>query len=363
MTSFLRRCFSTKLPFPQSELPPPRLDYRSLSENITAKSLNALNRKAPIPTDTLPALARSYAEWKRVSVTLNQLRNKRSLVGDRIKNGFTDDDDGQREKQGALDDAAALKSDVKSLETKLSSLDTLLLNLALPIPNDTHPASPLGPESAAKLVYESHAPPHLLPADPNRDHLQIGTHLSLIDLKSGATTTGHAWYFLQNEGALLELALMNYALSVAMNRGYVPVLSPDVVRSDVAHRCGFQPRDSSDQTASHTYHLAPTHPTSPELILAGTAEIPLAGTFANKVLPSSALPVKLVGMSHSFRAEAGARSADSRGLYRVHQFTKVELFVVCQGEKSQGGIGSDEMMEEMLALQKEVLDGLNIPYR
>lgn len=102
------------------------------------------------------------------------------------------------------------------------------------------------------------------------------------------------------------------------------------------------------------YHIASS---SPELILSGTAEIPLAGTFANRVLLGSSLPVKLVGLSHAFRAEAGARSAETRGLYRVHQFTKVELFVVC-GEE-----GSEEMMEDMLSLQKEVLDGLKIPYR
>jgi seryl-tRNA synthetase len=351
--SFIRRYSAT---VPPSELPAPRLDYRALSDNITSKSLNALNRKAPIPSDTLPALARTYAEWKRLGVELNQKRNRRSLLGDRIRNGLAL----QQEKQATLEEAASLKSDVKSLEATLSSLETLLLNLALPIPNDTHPSSPLGPQSAATVVYQS-PPSTLLPADPARDHLKLATHLSLIDLKSGATTTGHAWYFLQNEGALLELALTNYALSLAMKRGYAPVIAPDVVRSDIASRCGFQPRESGEHAAAHMYHIAPS---SPELVLSGTAEIPLAAMSANKVLPASALPLKLVGMSHAFRAEAGARSADTRGLYRVHQFTKVELLVVCQGEGDGEKVkGSEEIMEEMLELQREVLDGLKISYR
>lgn len=365
MTSkFFRRCLSTKLPFPNTELPPPRLDYRALSENVTAKSLNALNRKAPINPDTLPTLARTYGEWKRVNMDLNELRNKRSIVGHQIRSVFNADKQLglQEEKHPVLAEAADLKASIKYLEAELSTLDALLLALALPIPNDTHPSSPLGPESAAKIIHESHPPTHLLPPNPNRDHLKTATQLSLIDFKSGATTTGHAWCFLQNEAALLELALTHYALSIATRRGYSPILPPDVVRADIAHRCGFRPRDAPDQAASehhHTYHITPAHTpaSAPELILAGTAEIPLAGTFANKLLPSSALPAKLVGMSHSFRAEAGARSADTRGLYRVHQFTKVELFVVCQEA------GSDEMLEEMLALQKEILDGLNLPYR
>lgn len=303
-------------------------------------------------------------------------RNRRSLIGERIKREVKDDADvdkeeqnafREREKQEVLAEAAKLKSEVKTLEAKLSSLETLLLHLALPIPNDTHPSSPLGPESAAKVLYESQSNPHsistqsLLTANPDRDHLKISTNLSFVDFKSGATTTGHAWYFLQNEGTLLELALTNYALSIAMKRGYVPVTAPDVVRSDIAYRCGFQPRDSSEQAVSHMYHISSTDPSSPQLILSGTAEIPLAGTFVNKVLPPQVLPVKLVGVSHAFRAEAGARSSETRGLYRVHQFTKVELFVVCRGDWGENG--SEEMMEEMLSLQKEILDGLRIPYR
>lgn len=168
--------------------------------------------------------------------------------------------------------------------------------------------------------------------------------------------TGSSWYYLLNEAALLEIALTNYAMSVALQYGFTPVLTPDVVRSDIASRCGFQPRDNCDPPMAQMYHIE-TAPASPELVLSGTSEIPLAGMFANKVFPSTSLPMKVVGLGHSFRAEAGARGVDTRGLYRVHQFTKVELFSVTTAE------GSEQMMKDMLRVQRTIMDGLGLPFR
>lgn len=261
-----------------------------------------------------------------------------------------------------LEFAKIIKAEISELEGRVARLEEELDALALAIPNDTHPDVPIGPESVAE-TRSTHGP-EPIPADPARDHVSICRALDLIDLEAGATVTGSSWYYLKNEGALLELALVNYALSVAMKYGYTPVTTPDVVRSDIARRCGFQPRDPVDGAASQMYHLmhsadpaeAENHH-HPELVLAGTAEIPLAGMFANKVLSQSDLPKKVVGLGHAFRAEAGARGADTRGLYRVHQFTKLELFVVSEEEKS------DEMMEEMRKMQTEIFEGLGLSFR
>ncbi|KAF8203007.1 hypothetical protein BJ912DRAFT_336937 [Pholiota molesta] len=343
------RCaYSTKLP--TSDLPQPRLDYRNISENITSKSLNALNRKAKIPHDTAASVARNYAECKRISTELNAKRNFRSAIGERVRRSENDAERGE-----ALAEASRLKAEVKELEAKLDAAEQICLLSALSLPNDTHPQSPLGPESAA-VTLSTHGPAPL-PADPKRDHVTVCEHFGLLDLKSGSTVTGSSWYFLQNEAALLELALTNYAMSIAIAHGFTPVTTPDVVRSDIAVRCGFQPRDDTDPPVSHMYHITPTHLSSPELILSGTSEIPLAGSFANKVYSSLNLPLKVVGIGHAFRSEAGARSADTRGLYRVHQFTKVELFAVTAEDSS------DTMMEDMLFVQKSILNGLNLPLR
>ncbi|KAG6821396.1 hypothetical protein H0H93_014193 [Arthromyces matolae] len=333
-------------------LPHPRLDYRAIAENVVKKSNNAINRKAALPIGAIDHVARMYTEHKRLQNDLNAKRNARSIAGENIRRAAEKGDN--EAKQAALLEASRLKTEVTQLETDVGLVESELLSLALAIPNDTHPDSPLGPEGAAITLATCGPTP--IPADPQRDHVAICRKLDLLDFESGSTVTGSSWYYLLNEAALLEIALTNYAMSIALKRGFTPIITPDVVRSDVANRCGFQPRDNSDPPLQQMYHLH-TPPASPELVLSGTSEIPLAGMFANKIFPTTALPFKVVGLGHSFRAEAGARGTDTRGLYRVHQFTKVELFAVTTASESEA------MMSEMVAAQKEIMDGLSLSYR
>ncbi|KAG2022994.1 seryl-tRNA synthetase [Coprinopsis cinerea AmutBmut pab1-1] len=330
-----------------SELPPPRLDYKSIAENVDAKIHNAQIRAAPIPQEDIRTVSKLYNEAKEVSKQLNFQRHQQSQIGERIRKAANEE-----ERAKAKQEAAALKQQVHELQASLQQLEQTYQAYALHIPNDTHPQSPVGPEPSAVTLEVCR--PNTEPADPKRDHVAIAKELDLLDLESGATVTGSSWYFLKNEAALLEMALSNYSMAVAIKHGFTPVTTPDVVRSDVAVRCGFQPRD---QAASHMYHLTKNHETAPQLILSGTAEIPLAGMFANKVYQQAELPLKYVGIGHAFRQEAGARSADTRGLYRVHQFTKVELFAVTDAE------GSEEMMEKMKDIQIEILRDLNLSFR
>ncbi|OBZ68406.1 Serine--tRNA ligase [Grifola frondosa] len=345
-------------PQTSTALPKPRLDYRDISENVVYKSHNAFNRKVLLPVGSVQSVARLYEQQKELSQSLNAQRHSRSVIGERIRAASQD----TALKQAALEDAKKLKAKIAELELQVAEVEEQLFKLAIAIPNDTHPLSPIGPESVAETL-SSHGPPPL-PASTSRDHVSICNALDLLDLKAGATVTGSSWYYLKNEGALLELALVSYALSIAIKHGFTPVTTPDVVRADIARRCGFQPRDPlEDPATSQMYHIdgsseAPVTPHHhPGLVLAGTAEIPLAGMFANHILPSERLPIKVVGLGHAFRAEAGARGADTRGLYRVHQFTKLELFAITKAE------GSEEMMEHLRRLQMEIFEGLDIPFR
>jgi seryl-tRNA synthetase len=147
--------------------------------------------------------------------------------------------------------------------------------------------------------------------------------------------------------------LTNYAMSVALSHGFTPALTPDVIRSDVSERCGFRPRDGE---AQQTYFLSDGQETS-ALCLAGTAEIPLVAMSAAQTFRADQLPLKHVALGRAFRAEAGARGADSRGLYRVHQFSKVEMVVVCAEEES------NRLLEELRAIQEEILDALGLSLR
>lgn len=343
-----------------SGLPQPRLDYRALANNIETKSHNANLRKAPLPHDAIRNIADLYAEQKDLSKELNTARYERTLLGEQIQKSTAN----KEALKHAIGEAKRLKKQVAELEEKLDDVERRLFGLAVRVPNDTHPSVPIGTEEHAQVLSQ-HGPP-AIPASPERDHLSICRQLDLLDLEAAATVTGSSWYYLKNEGALLELALTNYAMSLATARGFRPVMTPDVVRVDVASRCGFQPRDPfGDPPVSQMYHVAnnilPESDTGslrhPELVLAGTAEIPLAGMFANKVLQESELPLKMAGLGHAFRAEAGARGADTRGLYRVHQFTKLELFVVSTESQSEG------IMEEIRAFQTEIFEGLGLTFR
>ena len=353
------RHYSSKSPnnTTTATIPKPRLDYRAISENAVYKSHNAFNRKATLPIGAIQSIERLYNRHKELLHVLNAKRHAQSLIGERIRLAGKDEE----ARRAALQQAKELKSVVSGLEHDLAQVDDELYSLASAVPNDTHPLTPLGPESAAVLL-STHGPDPL-PHSQLRDHVSICRDLGLLDLEAGATVTGSSWYYLLHEAAMLEMALTNYGLSIALKHGFTPVTTPDVVRSDVVWRCGFQPRDNAaDPPVSQMYHLSANDPSSsshPELVLSGTAEIPLAGMFANKILALKDLPLKVVGLGRAFRAEAGSRGTDTRGLYRVHQFTKLELFAISQAGQGQ----SEEMMEEMRRVQVEILSGLGFPFR
>ncbi|KAI0322187.1 seryl-tRNA synthetase [Amylostereum chailletii] len=301
------RRYSSKSEQFTSSLPKPRPDYRGISENAVYKSHNAFNRRANLPTGAIQSIERLYGQWKDVSAALNAKRHAQSLVGARVREAAKD----PSARNAVLAEAKTLKTDVSRLEDELHRIDEQLFNLAVAVPNDTHPATPLGPETNATTL-STHGPAPF-PASPSRDHVSIAHTLDLLDLESAAIVTGSSWYYLKNEAALLEMALTNYALAVAIKHGFTPVTTPDVVRTDITSRCGFQPRDPA--------------------------------------------PRKVVGLGRAFRAEAGAGGADTRGLYRVHQFTKLEMFIVSTPEQSE------EMMDTMKQIQIEIFESLRFPFR
>jgi seryl-tRNA synthetase len=338
-------------PSSSSGLPKPHLNYRSIAENVVSKSQNALDRKAPIPPGTIQTIERIYSQHKVISSSLNARREARASIGKRVRSSGDD----PLARQAALVEATKVKEEISLLEKQVASVEEQLFDLGSSVPNDTHPESPTG--DARTL--STHGPPPV-PASESRDHVSVGRALKLLDFEAGSTVTGSSWYYLLNEGALLEMALVNYALSIATKHGFSPVVTPDVVRADIASRCGFQPRDqNATPPVSQMYHISPSNPekTHPELVLSGTAEIPLAGMFASKIYPCAELPLRVVGLGRAFRAEAGARGADTRGLYRVHQFTKLELFVVASQEESEA------VMEEIRAIQIEIFEGLGLSFR
>jgi len=180
-----------------------------------------------------------------------------------------------------------------------------------------------------------------------KDHVALAEALDLVDFEAGAAVAGQKFYFLKNEAALLEIALVQYAMTTLVKHGYTPIITPDVARAEVLEGIGFIPRGPETQI----YSIENT-----DLCLIATAEITLGGMHRNQTFDEEQLPRKYVGLSHCFRTEAGAPGRDARGLYRVHQFTKVEMFAFCAAEHS------DALHEEILGIEEEVFQGLGLPY-
>src|SRR5204862_1217679 len=196
----------------------------------------------------------------------------------------------------------------------------------LTIPNMTHPAAPVSTAPDGNKVIKTWGTPPRFDFKP-KDHVALAEALDLVDFEAGAKVAGQKFYFLKNEAVLLELALVQYAMSTLLREGYTPIITPDVARVEVLEGIGFIPRGPETQI----YSIADT-----DLCLIATAEITLGGMHREQILDDKKLPIKYVGLSHCFRTEAGAPGRDTRGLYRVHQFTKVEMFVFCTAEQSEG---------------------------
>lgn len=328
---------------PPSLLPRPRPDYTRILFDPSLTTANHFSRRSGLSPEHVAHISRLRDTQLLLLRKLESVRSKQNELSNLIKNKLGDTEEFVRQ-------AKKLKVRVGDYEKNLSGTEEELVEMSLALPNFTSTSTPLGPEENAVEIDQFGPTP--IPSDPHRDHLRICTHYDLLDGEASATATGSSWPYLRGVAALLEMALINYSVRIAVKHGYTPVIPPDVVKMDIANRCGFAPRDSGG--AQQTYAISDS---AEQHVLAGTAEIPLSALFANRVLSPSALPSKVVGVGHAFRAEAGARGSETRGLYRVHQFTKVELFCVTDAE------GSEDLMESMKHVQKEIAEGLGLSVR
>ena len=220
------------------------------------------------------------------------------------------------------------------------------------VPNLTHPDSPRGntDDDHAELRQVGTRRDFAAEGFEPKDHLEVAEGLNLVDFEAGARVAGGKFYFLRNEAVMLDLALQHYALSVALKHGFVLHTTPDLARVEILDGLGFNPRGESTQVYSIE---------NSDLCLVGTAEITLGGMMADRIFAAEELPLLVAGLSHCFRTEAGSHGKESKGLYRVHQFTKVELFAFVEGDLA----ASEAMHERFLKIEEEIFEGLGIPFR
>jgi seryl-tRNA synthetase len=252
-----------------------------------------------------------------------------------------------QKRAACIEEGKRLKLSVGEEEERLRRLEAEVTQRLRRIPNLTHPDAPIGQTEDDSRELRKVGTPRAFDFKP-RDHVELGKALDLIDFETAGKVSGTGFYFLKNDAVLLDLALQQFALRKLIAAGFTPIITPDLARNSILEGIGFTPRGVETQV----YSVEDT-----DLSLIGTAEITLGGMLADQILEEADLPVKYVGLSHCFRTEAGAAGRASRGLYRVHQFTKVEMFAFSTPETS-GSIHA-----EMLAIEEDLFQSLGIPYR
>ena len=315
------------------------LDLKFIRDNVEAVRANVAHRHVTADPDLV---VRYYDQRNQLLKELESLRAARNANADRMKGKLS-----AEERTPLIEEGKRLKESIAELEKRHEETEKRLTEEALKIPNMSHPSAPVAEGEAGNLQLRTWGKPFSF-AFAARDHVQIGQALDLIDFEAGAKVAGQKFYYLKNQAVMLELSLVRYAMDTLLREGFTPMITPDVAREEIVAGHGFNPRGPE----SNIYPVEGT-----DLCLIATAEFTLGGYNAGKVLPAEQLPIRFAGLSHCFRREAGAAGQFSKGLYRVHQFTKVEMFVFSLPSESEA------MLDRLIGVEEKIFQGLEIPYR
>jgi seryl-tRNA synthetase len=315
------------------------LDLKYIRENAKAVEENSKNRGVEVDVGLVAELADRRSALIQ---ELNELKQRQNQMAKSIGRERDEESRGM-----LIEESRALKEQLPSKERELHEVEDRLREEQLKIPNMTHPDSPIGKDDTENVEIRRWGDIPDFSFEP-KDHVELGEHLGIIDFDAGAKTTGSKFYFLRGDAVLLELGLIRYAMDILTERGYQPTITPDLARDQMLVGTGFIPRGPETQIYSVE---------DSDLSLIATAEIPLAGQHAEEIIEERELPLRYAGLSHCFRTEAGSHGRASRGLYRVHQFTKVEMFAFTTPDQS------DDIHNEMVEIEERIFQGLGLPYR
>ncbi len=251
------------------------------------------------------------------------------------------------EQESRIAAARELSDRLRAQEAALREVEDALEPLLRALPNLPHTSVPVGADPSANVTVRTWGAPTDL-GFPPRDHVDIGARLGILDLERGAKVSGSRFYYLVGDGVLLEMALIRYALDFVLARGFLPVITPVLVKPEIITGAWGGPRLDPLQT----YYIP-----EDDLALIGTSEHSLAAYYMDEIVEEDRLPIRLAGLSWCFRREAGSYGREIRGLYRVHQFDKVEMFSYCHPGRSW------EEHEFLLSIEEAILQSLRIPYR
>ena len=310
------------------------IDPRRLTDDLEATA-TALGRRG-VDRSALEQLRELDAHRRSLTAAVDRARAEQRSASKAIGRANAE------ERAQLIEAAQALKEEVARVESRLAEVQAEHVAAFARIPNLPHPDAPDGVEGDG-VVLRTIGPPRPELTDP-KDHVDLLEAADALDLARGAKVSGARFAFLKGEGALLEFALVRYAIEVAMRHGHTPVIPPVLVREEAMYGTGFLPTDEQQLFATR----------DDDLYLVGTSEVPLAALHLDELFAPEDLPVRYAGYSPCFRREAGAHGKDTRGILRVHQFEKVELFSFVAAEDS------DAEHERILAIEEEIFTGLEI---
>ncbi|MCR5605198.1 MAG: serine--tRNA ligase [Treponema sp.] len=314
------------------------LDYKFIKDNLEAVKENIKNRNMVADADLV---VRLYDERTALTTKLQGLQQKKNENAAAMKQKLDAD---TRTKYIA--EGKQIKEDIAAVSKELEEKEAALDEAARKIPNMVNPETPIGKLDTENLEVKKVGTPRKFDFEP-KDHVQLGEELDLIDFDRGTKVSGPKFYYLKNEAVFLEQALIMYALNTLRKHGFTTFITPDVAKEDILKGIGFNPRGNE----SNVYSIE-----DEGTCLVATAEITLGGYHSGEILDKSKLPLFYCGLSHCFRREAGSAGQFSKGLYRVHQFDKVEMFVYCLPEQS------DELHEKLRLIEEEIFTGLGLPF-
>lgn len=315
------------------------LDYRFIKENLEAVKANIEARNMTADADKVVEL---FDKRTELVTALQVLQTERNENAKSMKGKLEPD-----VRQKLIEEGKALKEKIAAMEKELSEAEALLDEAGRQIPNMAHPDAPVGKVDTENLEVKQVGTVPQFDFEP-KDHVQLASELDLVDFDEAAKVSGPKFYYLKNEAVFLEQAVVMYALNILRKHGFTPFITPDVAKAEILQGIGFNPRGNE----SNVYCIE-----EEGTCLVATAEITLGGYHSGEILDKAKLPLKYCGLSHCFRREAGAAGQFSKGLYRVHQFTKLEMFVYCTPEES------DALHEQLRQIEEEIFEGLKIPFR
>ncbi len=315
------------------------LDYKFIKENLEAVKDNIANRYMQADADKVVAL---YDKRNNFITAIDEQRRLRNENAKKMKGPMD-----QETRQALIEEGKKIKDEISRLESEAEETLKELEIEGSRIPNMAHPDAPVGKEDKDNTEVARFGEPTEFDFEA-KDHVELMEALDLVDFETAARVSGSKFYYLKNEAVLLEMALTRYALDILKKHGFTLTITPDIAREEILEGTGFNPRGAE----SNIYALEGTG-----TCLIGTAEIPLGGYYAGQIVDFTEGPILMAGVSHCFRREAGAAGQYSKGLYRVHQFTKIEMFAFTKAEDS------DAMHDKLREIEEEIFTGLKIPFR